>query len=175
MKATLTLFLLCIGLCCTGQIKNLRMQSSGSQPLVLVNNTICGFGFYKSLQNALIESMHVYNKKLPEDMKAFGSFLSRGIISIQTTKPLEAEPSFTLQQLNQMNGIAKDNPVEVDGVVISDSQVRVFAKSIALLKTQKKSLEPQLIVLTENNANNYRSIIMPRKDSYLEQTSNTLP
>lgn len=150
--------------------QNIKLEDAKKQsPLILVDGFVYSSDFNKIDPNT-IESMNVYKdaKNLDENLSAFKNLADLGIIAIRLKKPLEYPTHFPVSKLNEMNGLSKDNPVYLDGILLTDNSAEIYENSVIEMKTVETDSGKVLNIKTLTKEQEQMFLQKPKESSVFE-------
>lgn len=116
---------------------------------VLVDGALLSDAMTRFQEN-LIESVHVYKDKtmLPKDLEMFSELMQWGLIAITLLKPIEYEHPVSLGTLLLLNGLSKEDRIQLGDKWIQNKKILIYPSSFQNIKVgedkQGKYLQVQL-------------------------------
>lgn len=136
-------------------------------PILLVDGNLTK-GSANDIDAENIESMHIYKNasSLPSELEGLKNHIDRALISIKLKKMSEAEYPVALSDLNQMNGLAAESPIYLDGKPLYHNDLKIYPSSIKEIEVRGTKRNPHLSIVL-GQANKIRSTLRVPRQSWL--------
>ena len=138
MKKLLILMIFVLGnLTLNAQVARVKLAKDASEkPVIIINNQIiAGSRILKSISEKNISEMKIFKDKAISSKTLFVDQQNPGIVTLEIQKEFEAKSQ---SEINKFFGLNSETDVYVNGYLVEDKDLRLYASSIAKVEVLKK-------------------------------------